>query len=113
MAHHLNDETLDQIFRTARTHSAWLDRPVSDELLHQIYDLMKLGPTSANTTPARFLFLRTPQAKERLRPTLSPGNVDKTMAAPVTAIIAYDTKFYEYSAEVISPQARNERLVCQ
>jgi 3-hydroxypropanoate dehydrogenase len=96
MAQPLNDEVLDQIFRNARTHTAWLDRPVSDDVLHQLYDLMELGPTSANTVPARFVFLRTPQAKERLRPALSPGNVDKTMAAPVTAIVAYDTKFYEY-----------------
>jgi 3-hydroxypropanoate dehydrogenase len=93
--HPLDDEALDQLFREARTPSAWLDRPVSDELLRQLYDLMKWGPTSANLCPARILFLRTPEAKERLRPALSPGNVDKTMAAPVTAIIAYDERFYE------------------
>ncbi len=91
----LGDEALDQLFRQARTHNAWQDRPVSDETLHQLYDLMKWGPTSANCCPARILFLRTPEAKERLRPTLSPGNVDKTMAAPVTAILAYDELFYE------------------
>ena len=93
--HRLNDDACNVLFREARTHSAWLDRPVEDDLLHQLYDLMKWGPTSANCCPARILFLRTRPAKERLRPALSPGNVDKTMKAPVTAILAYDSKFYE------------------
>ena len=91
----LSDEALDQIFRQARTHTAWLDKPVSDGTLQQLYDLMKCGPTSANTSPARFLFLRTPEAKQRLLPALSPTNVDKTMQAPVTAIIGYDASFYD------------------
>src|SRR5436189_3603678 len=91
----LADNALNEIFREARTHSAWLDRPVSDEVLRQLYDLMKWGPTSANGSPARLVFLRTPEAKERLRPALMPGNVEKTMAAPVTAILAYDELFYE------------------
>jgi 3-hydroxypropanoate dehydrogenase len=91
----LGEEALDQLFRQARTYSAWMDRPVSDETLRQLYDLMKCGPTSANGGPARILFLRTPEAKERLRPALMPGNVDKTMAAPVTAILACDELFYE------------------
>jgi 3-hydroxypropanoate dehydrogenase len=86
---------LDQLFRRARTHSAWLDRSVSDQTLRQLYELMKFGPTSANCSPARIVFLRSREAKERLRPALSPGNVDKTMAAPVTAILAYDECFYE------------------
>src|SRR5438105_350804 len=86
---------LDQLFREGRTYSAFLDRPVADDVLRQLYDLMKWGPTSANLCPARILFLRTPEAKERLRPALAPGNVDKTMAAPVTAIVAYDELFYE------------------
>jgi len=90
------DETcLDLIFRNARTHSAWLDKPVSDDTLRQLYDTMKWGPTSANASPARFVFIRTKQAKERLRPSLAPGNVEKTMAAPVVVIVAYDLKFYE------------------
>jgi len=93
--HPLSDEALDQLFRKARTHNAWLDRPVGDDLLRQLYDLMKWGPTSANLSPARILFLRTRKAKERLRPALQPANVDKTMAAPVTAIVAYDDRFYE------------------
>ena len=78
----LPDEALNQIFREARTHGAWLDKPVSDEVLRQLYDLMKWGPTSANGSPARFVFLRTPEARERLRPALAPGNVEKTMTAP-------------------------------
>ena len=91
----LDHKALDQILRTARTHSAWLDQPVTDETLRQVYDLLKWGPTSANASPARFVLVRSKEAKERLRPTLSPGNVDKTMAAPVTVIIAYDLLFFE------------------
>ena len=91
----LNDEALDILFRKARTHIFWQDNSVSDDLLRQVYDLMKLGPTSANCCPARILFLRSAAAKERLRPALSPNNLDKTMTAPVTAIVAYDLKFYE------------------
>jgi 3-hydroxypropanoate dehydrogenase len=96
----IGNEALDQLFRQARTHNAWLDRPVSDEILRQLYDLMKWGPTSANLSPARIVFLRTPEAKERLRPALSPGNVDKTMAAPVTAIVAFDELFYEMAPKL-------------
>ena len=92
---HLNDDDLNTLFREARTHSAWLDRPVEDDLLHQLYNLMKWGPTSANCCPARILFLRSREAKERLRPALMAGNVEKTMTAPVVAIIAFDSKFYE------------------
>lgn len=91
----LNEEGMDLLFRAARTYNDWLDRPVSDDTLHQLYDLMKWGPTSANSSPARILFLRTPQAKARLLPALAPGNVEKTRKAPVTAIIAYDLQFYE------------------
>jgi 3-hydroxypropanoate dehydrogenase len=96
----IGNEALNQLFRQARTHNAWQDRPVSDETLLQLYDLMKWGPTSANLCPARIVFLRTPEAKERLRPALSPGNVDKTMGAPVTAIIAHDELFYEQAAQL-------------
>lgn len=91
----LNDEALDQIFRTARTYNGWLDKPVTDHTLHKLYDLMKWGPTSANASPARILFLRTPEAKQKLVPALSAGNIDKTIQAPVTAIIGYDLGFYE------------------
>jgi len=95
MSDRVNDQALDILFRKARTYNSWLDKPVSDDLLRQLYDLMKWGPTSANCSPARILFLRTPEAKQRLKPALSPPNVEKTMKAPVTAIIAHDVKFYE------------------
>jgi 3-hydroxypropanoate dehydrogenase len=91
----VNDDALDTLFSQARTHNGWLKKPVSDETLRQLYDLFKWGPTSANSSPLRVLFLRTPAAKERLRPALVAGNVEKTMAAPVTAIIAYDELFYD------------------
>jgi 3-hydroxypropanoate dehydrogenase len=91
----LGDAALDQLFREARTHAAWLDKPVTDDALQQLYDVMKWGPTSANGSPARFVFIRSPEAKERLRPTLAPGNVEKTMTAPVTVIVAYDLLFFE------------------
>lgn len=91
----LSEEGMDLLFREARTHNAWLPRPVAEATLRRLYDLAKWGPTSANSNPARILFLRTQEAKERLRPALAPGNVDKTMAAPVTAIVAYDLKFYD------------------
>lgn len=91
----LSDAGLDQIFRTARTHSAWQEAGVSDVLLEAIYDLAKMGPTSANCSPMRVLFLRSKEAKERLRPALEAGNLDKTMAAPATAVLAYDMEFYE------------------
>ncbi|MEE8188987.1 MAG: malonic semialdehyde reductase [Kiloniellales bacterium] len=91
----LNDSGLDLLFREARTHSHWLDGEVSDVLLQAVYDLAKMPPTSANCSPMRVLFLRSREAKERLRPALMEGNVDKTMAAPATAVIAYDTEFYE------------------
>jgi 3-hydroxypropanoate dehydrogenase len=100
----LDDRSLDLIFREARTHNVWLNKPVSDELLKQIYDLMKWPPTSANSSPARFVFVRSPAAKERLLPAMSPGNLEKTRAAPVTAIIAYDTEFYE-KLPTLFPQA--------
>ena len=88
--------SLAQIFSEARTHNVFLDRPVSDELLKKAIELAKMGPTSANQSPLRVLFLRSPEAKERLRPALAPGNLDKTMSAPVVAITAYDEEFYEH-----------------
>lgn len=89
-----NDDALDVIFRKARTHNA-LSGEVTDAQLRAIWDLAKWGPTTANTQPERILFLRSREARERLKPHLGPGNVDKTMAAPVTAIIAFDLKFYD------------------
>jgi 3-hydroxypropanoate dehydrogenase len=94
------DDSLRQLFLDARTHNGWLDRPVPDALLRDIYNLVKLGPTSANTLPMRLVFLRTAAAKERLRPHLAPPNVDKTMTAPVTAIVAYDLTFYEHMPQL-------------
>ena len=91
----LDDAALDLILRMARTQNGWLDTPVTDDQLRAIYDLMRVGPTSANCCPARIVFVRTQAAKARLLPALSPGNVDKTKAAPVTAIIGYDTRFFE------------------
>src|SRR5436309_9667654 len=95
MSQPINDAALDTLFREARTYSTWLPRPVTDETLRDLYDLLKWAPTSANAAPARFAFLRSPEAKERLRPALAPLNVAKTMTAPVTVIVAYDLKFYE------------------
>lgn len=95
MKNPLTDEALAQIFLEARTYNGFLDKPVTDEQLRELYDLMKWGPTSANGSPARFVFIRSREAKERLRPALSPGNVDKTMAAPITVIVAYDLAFHE------------------
>ena len=91
----LDDVALDLILRKARTQNGWLSTPVTDDQLRAIYDIMRLGPTSANSCPARIVFLRTAAAKARLIPALSPTNVDKTKAAPVTAIIGYDTRFFE------------------
>jgi 3-hydroxypropanoate dehydrogenase len=91
----LNDEALDVLFRKARTHNVWLDKPVDDALLRQVYDLAKMGPTSANMCPLRIVFVKSPGAKEKLKPALDPGNVAKTMAAPVTAVIGMDIHFYE------------------
>jgi 3-hydroxypropanoate dehydrogenase len=91
----LDAAALDQLFNAARTHNGWLPRAVSDAQLHALYDLMKMAPTSANCSPARIVFVRSVEGKERLRPALAPGNVDKTMSAPVTAIIAHDMAFYE------------------
>ena len=88
-------ECLDQLFLKARTHWVWRPEPVPLELLKELYNVARFGPTSANSSPARFVFLTTPQAKERLRPALSPTNVEKTMTAPVTVIVAWDTEFHE------------------
>ncbi|MEN9657160.1 MAG: hypothetical protein RL571_625 [Pseudomonadota bacterium] len=83
-----------QLFTEARTHNAWQDKPVSDEILQQLYDLLKWAPTSANAAPARFIFVKSPEAKAKLKPSLSEGNIEKTMSAPVTVIVAYDLEFY-------------------
>jgi 3-hydroxypropanoate dehydrogenase len=92
----LPDASLDQLFRDARTYNAWQNKDVPDSLLHEIVDLLKLGPTSANCSPARFLFVKSRAAKEKLKPHLSEGNREKTMKAPVCAIIGYDLDFYDH-----------------
>jgi len=91
----LEDDALDVLFREARTFSTWLPRPVTDDTLRALYDLVKWAPTSANAAPARFAFIRSKDAKERLRPALAPLNIEKTLTAPVTVIVGYDVKFYE------------------
>ena len=91
----LDQAAIDLLFSEARTHNAWLDKPVSNAQLEQIYDLIKFAPTSVNCNPARFLFVKSPEAKERLLPCLNPGNIEKTKTAPVTAIIGMDLDFYE------------------
>lgn len=92
----LGDDALDRLFRQARTHRSWRDEPVADAMLRELYELLRFAPTSANSSPGRFVFLRSREAKERLRPALVSGNVDKTMSAPVTAIVAYDLHFHEH-----------------
>lgn len=87
--------TTEQLFTEARTHNVWLDKPVSDELLHQLYELLKWGPTSANCSPMRVIFCKSPEARARLVPFMSPGNQEKTGKAPVTAIIGMDMAFYD------------------
>lgn len=91
----LSDESLDLIFRKARSQNGWLPKPVSDAQLRELYEIMKWGSTSSNSSPARIIFLRTPAAKERVRAAMSAGNLDKTMTAPVVAIIGHDQRFYE------------------
>ena len=91
----LDAKSLDLILRDARTHNGWKDKPVTDAQLHEIYEIMKWGPTSANSQPARLVFVRTKEGKEKLRPALSAGNTEKTMTAPVTAIVAYDLRFHD------------------
>ncbi|MBV2234597.1 MAG: malonic semialdehyde reductase [Sterolibacterium sp.] len=92
----LDTASLAQLFTAARTHNGFTQEAVSDATLHQLYELMKWGPTAANNCPARFVFVKSQEAKARLKPALAPGNVDKTMAAPVTVIVARDLAFYEH-----------------
>ncbi|HVJ36889.1 MAG TPA: malonic semialdehyde reductase [Stenotrophomonas sp.] len=95
MAEVLSDAALDQLFRTARTQNAFLDKPVEDSQLRALYDLLKWGPTAANATPARIVFVKSKEAKAKLAPALSEGNLAKTLAAPVTAIVGFDQDFHE------------------
>jgi 3-hydroxypropanoate dehydrogenase len=104
----INDEALRALFLDARTHSAWLDAPVDDATLEQLYTRARLPPTSSNLQPMRLVFVRSAEAKGRLEPALAPGNVTKTRKAPVTAIVAVDTAFYEYAPK-LSPHAPDTR----
>ena len=97
---HLDNNSLDMIFREGRSHNWFQDREVTDDQLREIYDLVKYGSTSSNTQPGRLIFIRSAEAKERLRPCLMPANVDKTIAAPVTALLAYDLDFYTNFAKL-------------
>ena len=113
----LDGKALDLILLKARTQNGWLPTPVGDDQLRAIFDIMKFGPTSANSCPARFLFVRTPEAKARLLPALSAGNMEKTKQAPVTAIIGYDPRFYEllprlfpHRPEMKNPYEANAQL---
>jgi 3-hydroxypropanoate dehydrogenase len=96
----VSPECLDQLFMKARTANGFIDKPVPLELLQQVYDIARMGATSMNTQPTRYVFLMTPAARARLLPALSPGNLDKTRDAPVTVIVALDTKFYEHMPQV-------------
>lgn len=109
MSHAINDESLDILFREARSQNKWHDKPVSSALLMAVYDLMRWGPTSANVSPARFLFLVSKESKERLRPLLAPGNVQKVMTSAATAIIGYDLGFAEHLPRLFphQPDAKN------
>lgn len=120
----LNDADLNLLFLEARTHNAWLPRPVEDTLLRRLYEIARMAPTTANSQPMRVVFVKSPEAKERLRPALSAGNVDKTMSAPVTAIIAHDLEFYEKLPKLMphvdarswfsgAPAERKERVAFQ
>jgi 3-hydroxypropanoate dehydrogenase len=99
----LDENALDVLFRAARTKWEWTDEGVSDDDLKALYELVKLGPTSANCSPARFVFIRTPEGKEKLKPALSGGNIEKTMAAPVTVIVAHDPLFYQHLPKLFPP----------
>lgn len=96
----LTEAALAQLFTEARTRNAFSDRPVAPDLLHELYDLTKFGPTQANSTPARFLFITSPEAKARLAPHMSDGNREKTLQAPVNVVVAYDNDFHEYMPQL-------------
>src|SRR5689334_6806487 len=100
----LSDDALDLIFRKARTHNTWLPKPVPDDLLRRLYDLAKWGPTSANSSPMRVVFVKSEAAKSRLLPALSATNAAKTKVAPICAIVAYDTQFYEFVPRLFAHQ---------
>lgn len=101
----LDDKALDILFHNARSHSVWQDKPVEDSLLEQVYELMKWGPTAANSSPLRIVFVKSQAAKEKLKPALDAGNVNKVMTAPVTAILGMDMEFYEHMGKLFPHNA--------
>jgi 3-hydroxypropanoate dehydrogenase len=107
--HRVTEGALDQLFRDARTHRSWRPGQIPESTLREIYELARLGPTSANCSPARFVFLTTEEAKRRLLPALAPGNVEKTRTAAVTVIVAWDTEFYEQLPKLF-PQSEMRSL---
>jgi 3-hydroxypropanoate dehydrogenase len=107
----LDDAALDRLFTAARTRNAWQERPLTHEVIRKIYDLAKWGPTAANTSPGRFVFARSPAAKERLRRHLRPGNVDKVMTAPCCVIVAYDVRFYDWMPKLFPSRDMRTQFV--
>lgn len=103
MSNTMSSEGLDLIFRNARTHTSWMEKPVEDALLKQVYELARMGPTSANMCPMRIVFVKSKEGKEKLKPALDAGNVDKTMKAPVTAIIGMDVHFFDKMPKLYPP----------
>ncbi|MDB5965353.1 MAG: malonic semialdehyde reductase [Polaromonas sp.] len=100
MATKISQSCIDQLFHNARTANGFIDKPVPLELLKEVYEIARMGPTSMNTQPTRYVFLNSPESRARLLPALSPGNLDKTREAPVTVIVANDTRFYEHMPQV-------------
>lgn len=99
----LDQNGLDLLFQNARTFSHWVDKPVDDELLHKLYEELRMAPTSANCSPGRFVFVRSDEGKAKLKPCLDDGNVPQTMSAPVTVIVATDFEFYEHLPQLYPP----------
>ncbi len=106
----LNRNAQEHLFLKARSHADWRDKPVSDDQLRELYDLSRWGPTSMNCLPMRLVFLKSAEAKARLKPALAEGNIDKVLAAPVTVIVAYDTQFYEHMSTLF-PHMDNARAM--
>jgi 3-hydroxypropanoate dehydrogenase len=106
----LSEESLDLIIREARSHNGWLDKPISDDILTQLYDIVKMGSTSMNTCPARFIFVRTEEGKARLKKCLAPLNIDKVLSAPVTVIIAHDMEFYQHMPKLFAHNPGAQKL---
>ena len=111
MLDRLDDAALDVIFRAARTHRAWQDRPLTSEQVRAIYDIAKCGPTAGNICPGRFVFIRAQSAKERLKPHLDPLNVEKTMSAACCVIVAYDLAFYDFLPKLSPGRDRRSRFI--